>query len=377
MELLPEYQSAAFVSNGVLESSAIGLGQRFDHYDDFTSEEVHWPGTDPTFERFAGATTDAVLDWLESSRDPQRPLLLWVHYMDPHGPYAPPDPWEGHFEHEGLRPVEPQRIKPYQRDATVKDALDYVDRYDEEIAYADAEIGRLLEGFAQVSELERAMIVLTADHGEVMMERRVWFRHRYHVFEEIIRVPLLIRGPGMSPGRRTTAVSVIDLVPTILSHAGERIPKDLPGRDLHAREAHVDRVLFAEATTEKGQWRAAIQGGAKFVEFFAIGEREPTRRAAFDLALDPEEQRPVRGPQDHPVSEALRALGERDPDPGGLPVSNPLPGRRLSGPKTAPGPDKRGRAMLRALGYLEDESPETLEDTPSGKSPVEPDPEAD
>src|SRR6185369_13088391 len=98
--------------------------------------------------------------------DATRPLFLVVHYIDPHGPYDAPPPWFGTFDHEGRSDVPPQRIPAYQRRPGITDGLFYVDRYDEEVAYADAEIGRLLDGYARLHPMDRTLVVVTADHGE-------------------------------------------------------------------------------------------------------------------------------------------------------------------------------------------------------------------
>ncbi len=145
---LPDrYQSAAFVSNAVLTDESLGIARRFDHYDDFVDER------EPNllaFERNASRTTDAALSWLREERDPRRPLFLWIHYIDPHGPYRPPTKAGPRFSHEGERPLESERVHRFQLEPGVTDALDYVDRYDEEVAYVDAQVGRLLEGYARL-----------------------------------------------------------------------------------------------------------------------------------------------------------------------------------------------------------------------------------
>ncbi len=109
------YRTAAFVSSFVLDPR-FGLGQGFETYD-ARLEASRAAAFDGQSERSAGAVTDAALAWLDASRDDARPFFLWVHYYDPHDPYAPPEPWASRF------PGRP---------------------YDGEISYVDAELGRLL-----------------------------------------------------------------------------------------------------------------------------------------------------------------------------------------------------------------------------------------
>ncbi len=126
------YLTAAVVSNMVLTDEALGLADRFDHYDDFVDEAS--PGW-KVYERRASRTTDAALAWLVERQPADHRHLLWVHYIDPHGPYAPPPDAPVDFTHD-----EPLRIdlKKLQRGHLVigvgDDGREYLDRYDEEIA---------------------------------------------------------------------------------------------------------------------------------------------------------------------------------------------------------------------------------------------------
>ena len=110
---LPEnYQTAAFVSSIVLSEEAIGMADRFDHYDDFVDEQE---SSREIWERSAARTTEAALAWLRDVRDPDRPVFLWVHYIDPHAPYRPPSEWEKRFEGTRTKPVEPSVVGAFDR----------------------------------------------------------------------------------------------------------------------------------------------------------------------------------------------------------------------------------------------------------------------
>jgi arylsulfatase A-like enzyme len=352
-DLLPvAYQTAAFVSNIVLTDEAMGIARYFDHYDDHVDElKPIWK----VFERGASRTTDAALLWIAEHRDPKRPLFLWVHYIDPHDPYRAPSPENASFEHEGFVKFEPKRVYPHQLESGVDDALDYVDRYDEEIAHMDAAVGRLLTGYGVRRELDEALLIFAADHGESMIEHKYWFTHGYQVYEEIIRIPLMIRGSGVEPGRRDALVSGIDLVPTILRFAGVRPDVALDGIALQRRAAiPEDRIVFAEGDPGKYLLRAAIRGDQKWVAQAQAGERRTQSHRYYDLGADPAEQNPQRwDPLD--LEEAPRALidlFDRDPDPGGLPQDFPA-GLRIDAPKVAPRADAETIERLRALGYVE------------------------
>ncbi len=348
--LPPAYQSAAFVSNLVLTDEAMGLARHFDHFDDFVDERE---SKRLVFERSARRTTDAVLRWIREERDPARPLFLWVHYIDPHGPYAPPDDWPLTFHHQSPAPVDTERILPYQRIPGEVDGLVYVDRYDEEIAYTDAQIGRLLDAYARTRHAAGALLIFTADHGESMMEHEKWFAHSYQVYEEIVRVPLAIRGPGVAPGIRSASVSTIDLAPTILAFAGTLVPGHLPGVDLESAGASgPQRVVFVEATDHPWQWRAAIQGKRKWIVRVERGTGRIDDRRYYDLRTDPRELQPGDWPEADPAAAQLISLAKEDRDPGGLPAQY-RKGLRLQAPKVSPRASDDALERLRALGYAD------------------------
>jgi arylsulfatase len=353
-ELLPPaYVSAAFVANVVLSDDALGIASRFDHYDDRV-DEMATRGMDgrPIWERRASRTTDAALRWLRQASDPDRPLFLWVHYIDPHSPYAAPDP-PRRFDHAEPLLVSADRLRLRPKGNGKVDALDRVDAYDEEIAYADAEIGRLLEGFAASRPIDDALLVFTADHGESMMEHEVWFAHGYHVYEEIIRVPLALRGPGVTPGRFAVPVSGVDVVPTILAFAGVETQGALRGADLR-RPAAIppDRTILAEATSISnlfGHWRTAIRGSSKWMAGTRYGDREVVHRIYYDLETDSAELQPEPWPAQMGGALALLELAGADPDPGGVPEN----ARRGGAPKVSPRATHEQLEKLRALGYVE------------------------
>lgn len=350
-DLLPPcYQSAAFVSNPVLTGEALGIARRFDHYDDFVDHRELDGVT--FFERDAGPTTDAALAWLAGLRDRQRSLFLWVHYMDPHGPYRPPPAWARSFHHDEPLPVVREKIPAYQLQPGITDAREYVDLYDEEIAYLDAEIGRLLAGYAALFDLDEALVLFTADHGEVLMERQEWFRHGHQVYEELARVPLAVRAPGVVPGVRDEITSGVDVAPTVLRFAGAEPPRRLPGVDLVSGEGlGPERIAFVEALDGGSQWRAALQGEGKWVAAVSA-RRDLFARRFYDLASDPGERRRRPWPPGA-AARRLEALVGADPDPGGLPDTPEL-GAPLSRPKVSPRADPEALKALRALGYVGD-----------------------
>ncbi len=190
-----------------------------------------------------------------------RPLFLWVHFFEPHEPYV------GHPEHDFGRAD--------------------IDRYDSEIAAVDDGIGQIVEHI----RLRRpgAVFVVTADHGEEFGEHG----GRYHgttVYEEQVRVPLVIAGDGVVPGKVAAVVQTIDLLPTVLSAFGIPRPPRVRGRDLGPLLAGKDRDASGFAFAETDDYALAASGTERLVCI-----RKVSACALYDVASDPLEVRDRSG----------------------------------------------------------------------------------
>ena len=323
------YETCAVVSNPVLATDFCRLDAHFAFFDDEPDEEESKREL-PT--RSAGPTTDAALTWLAARRDAGKPHFLYVHYFEPHGPYTPPPDKPVDFTHQAERPVPRDRIPEYQRIPGVLDGLEYVDLYDEEIAYLDREVARLLASYAKMYPLENALVIFSSDHGESLMDHERWFRHSYQVYEELIRVPLVVLGPGFGQARVRTPVSIVDIAPTMLCAAGVPIPKELQGEALTLTPRQ-GRFIFSES-----QWElcCAVRGEQKWL---AVIKEGGSRMAGwYDLAQDPQEKRLLKFTYD--VPEVLRFFEETFTPRG---KAAPVVPEEVNGKK---------REVLEALGYL-------------------------
>jgi arylsulfatase A-like enzyme len=343
-DLLPDtWQTAAFVSNVVLTDEALGIARCFDEYDDYVDEregphrKIH--------ERRASRTTDAAIRWLRESWSPDRSIFMWVHYVDPHGPYRAPPDADVDFEHEGRALFDPARMPFYSR-AGVSDGLEYIDRYDEEIAYTDREIGRLLDEWDELVG-SGGLVALTSDHGETMMNREVWFDHGYHVWEEMILVPLLMRGEGIEPGRIETLVSLVDILPTLLGRAEVEAPAGLHGVDLLAGDVDPERIAYSEAH----EWVTAIRGQRKWmVRVTPRGILLNKTARVYDLATDPQEEAGTRWRNEDPGAHWLREHADTLRRAG---VDEVEMGFERHTPKVSPRVTPQQIEKLRGLGYIE------------------------
>ncbi len=226
--LAERFAEAGWATIGVTRSGVTSERENFDRgFDRFVSGRAASPVT-----RTALA--------LVAEADDDRPLFLWVHYLDPHFPYRPPDdltPQDGAACLALADAVRARRLRhrwlTHDRGGVASAARDSCLRlYDGEIAHVDREIGRLLEGLDAFGRLDGAFLVLTSDHGEHLGEAGLFYEHGPSLHEAGLRVPLVVAGPGIAPAAHDTLVRLEDLAPTLLALV-ELPPLEQPdGRDL-------------------------------------------------------------------------------------------------------------------------------------------------
>jgi arylsulfatase A-like enzyme len=177
--------------------------------------------------------------WLASIG--QRPFFLWLHLMDPHSPYYPPN--EAFRELTG-KDVEPERARYlneyWNRGDLALSGLrrkrdEVIQLYDAGIRWMDCQIARLVESLKQSRLWDDCVFALTADHGEEFLEHGGRYHAPVHLSEEIVRVPLLIRVPGKRGAKvPPSPMSHLHLAPTLLDMVGVQSPPAFQGRSLWA-----------------------------------------------------------------------------------------------------------------------------------------------
>jgi arylsulfatase A-like enzyme len=227
------YETVATVDNPNVASS-LGYARGFDRYRETWEETALATEMDRT-----RAITEDGVRFLGEAR-PERPFLLWLHYVNPHAPYEPPAPWDTAFvdasapRGPALPPVEGFHggvPKPWAKPG--KSLGWYVSQYDGEIAAVDAEVGRLVQALDASAVRDRTLVVLTSDHGESLGEHGYYFDHGENLFDPSVRIPLIVAGPEVAEGRRTEVLATtLDLVPTILDALKVSYPPDLAGESL-------------------------------------------------------------------------------------------------------------------------------------------------
>jgi len=342
------YATGAAIGAFVLDHR-FGLARGFDHYDDALAGGREG-GRFSYAERDARAVTDAALAWLEAQ---QGPFFLWVHYYDPHAPYAPP----------GFDPTLARRAP-----------------YDAELEFVDGELGRLLDRLGELGHADRTLVVVAGDHGEALWEHGE-ISHGLFVYEATLRVPLLVRFPdGRHAGTVVREpVALVDVLPSVLGWLGLPAPTGLDGQPLPLAELEPPEAGAAQSG-EPGPGAAAQAGPRPFYfenlapaedfgwsALFGIVQGdlkwiEAPRPELYDVAADPHEARDLHGER---AAEAALLRGRL----AGLAAE--LSGRGSF--ETAPAEvGEAERARLRALGYLPGPAAGTgggAEQAPGGADP--------
>ncbi|HJS58045.1 MAG TPA: sulfatase, partial [Vicinamibacteria bacterium] len=257
------FRTAAFVSSIVLSKQS-GLDRGFETY----SDEFEAEGDDARFlntiQKRGDETLGDAIRWLEGVPKERR-AFLWLHLYDPHDPYEPPEPYASRY---AGRP------------------------YDGEVAWTDELIGRLDTALERIGRRREALLVITSDHGEGLGEHNEG-AHGFFVYQATLRVPLIVRGPGVQPGSRLAVTARgVDLLPTLLEMldveppAGATLAGRSLARALRGHESPREETAYAESLLPLlhfgwSDLRTIREGRFKYVE--------APRPELYDLAEDPGE----------------------------------------------------------------------------------------
>ncbi len=264
-------------SNWTLKAPLCGLARGFDTYED-SFHKKRWGFLKS--ERYADEVAKIAVEFL-TKRDPDKPFFAWIHFSDPHAPYK--------FH---------KKFNPGDRDLRkLSDDEDTRARYDSEVAYADHNIQKVLDAIP-----ENTYVLFVADHGESLHEHD-YLGHGRRIYQTGLHIPLMVRGPGIAPGRTVAPARGVDIAPTILGLAGLSRPDGMLGLDLLNDPVPDDRVRVVETyggavpkipgakalmASRPPMRQGVISGNWKLI----IGGPETE---LFNLADDPEELNNVAG----------------------------------------------------------------------------------
>ncbi|MGH2347002.1 MAG: sulfatase family protein [Chloroflexota bacterium] len=303
VRLLPEILR----EHGYTTVAVDSMGRHFERgLDQYHSYE--WDRSDPLVLRKAETVNAKALPVIEKLCADTRPFYLFLHYWDPHTPYLPPPAYRKRFY---PRDADPYDINNHSMDEAwnwepfkwyfhswmpgVTDAEYVINLYDGETASMDHHLRAIFRALEPVRN--ETLVIITADHGEVLNEQKGYFDH-HGLYEGNVHVPLILYWPGKLPaGRRVPGfVQNLDLAPTLLELAGIPDRDGMEGLSLlptafGLRDRNYDELYFSEATWEVK--RAVRSGRWKLIDSIEPDRHGRPLQELFDLDADPTEQHNV------------------------------------------------------------------------------------
>jgi choline-sulfatase len=265
-------------------------------------------------------TTARFIELLSARENVEKQFFAWTHYMDPH--------------HEYVEHAESPDFGNSPRDA-----------YHNEVHFTDRHIGKFLDWAEKQPWWERTALIVSSDHGEAFGEHRM-VQHAHELWDELLRVPLMIRVPGLEPRRVATPHTHLELAPTIMELMGTETNMAFESRslvpELEGAVAGAPKAMAFELTADNVQEarRAVISGGYKLIRF---GGGRGQREALFDLEKDPFEKNDLARSDPARLEQMRGVLEETFAK---IPSVAPYGGMKLKGGGTANGPMKPTIASL-------------------------------
>ena len=278
------YRTAGFSGNAVA-SKTFGLDQGYEEFFQIWERDDYTGHGDSVLVAFR--------DWLGGVGEDR--FFAYVHFREPHFPYNPPAPFDTKFGTSDLFPegmadwpvVEALNMQAASGTAPTREVLERVRAlYEGNFAYVDDLIGQLMSCLEDQGLDDDTVVIVTADHGEALFEHG-YIGHNTQLYEESIRVPLMVKLPGQLPRRVDDIVELIDLAPTILELAGVHVPESMQGRSLLHPDA--DRVAFTRTVWQRAHYSARND------RYKLIWDSRTGVTELYDLESDPGEAQNIYG----------------------------------------------------------------------------------
>ncbi len=294
-------------------SKQYGFGHGFDG---------HWYRYDARAE----PVTERAISFLRERGD--RDFFLFLHYYDPHWHYDPPPPYDRTFDpdYSGVASGVWWEFKKETADSIdPRDLRHILALYDGEILYADRQLGRLFGVMREMGIFDKSLVVVTSDHGEEFLEHGGW-EHQKTLYEEVLRIPLLMKLPGSEgAGRRVSQqVSLVDVPPTILENMGLPAVAGFQGRSLlglirgsekssddpDGPDGPADKVWSETQHTVDDSHKLAMRQGGNGKKLIVSRHHDGSEGSIelYDLAKDPRERNDLVAGEPSWVERALEQV---------------------------------------------------------------------
>ncbi len=291
-----DYKTSAFHSNPLL-SRIFGYKDGFDSfYDDLFLKSFPLSGSLKWFlnriRRLirpvpylpASKLNKKAIKWLKKTSSP---WFLWLHYMDPHGPYQ---------IHQGfpfLNRIKAERVwrKAHKtpEKLTQREKEQLKEGYRKEVEYTDKQIGKLLDKLKKENKLKETIIIVTADHGEGFGDHG-FYSHPHYLYDELLRVPLFVSTPGIEKKIVSSPVSLVNLVPTILELANLKSNESFDGKSLSPLIKKGDKNCLQEYIISESEFDPFI-GTIRGKKWKFIKNGKEDKEELYNLKKDPREKR--------------------------------------------------------------------------------------
>ena len=256
----------------------------------------------------ADVMVDHARDWLTGIKG--QPFFLWLHLMDPHSPYYPRREALEMMQQDSLDASRARYLNSYWNRGDLgasrlrRHSNEVIALYDAGIRWVDAQVARLVETLRGLGVWENCVMALTADHGEEFLDHGGRYHPPSRVSEELVRVPLLLRAPGLSAGSVNAPFSLLHLAPTLLDLAEVPAPGSFRGRSHAAlldaggsgeNDAVIESISGCKnpfVVEDRLQPRLLAVREARYkmvLDFHSAQEQEQL----YDLDADPGEERPL------------------------------------------------------------------------------------
>lgn len=225
--------------------------------------------------------------WVKYNKE--KPFMLWLDYFDPHEPWDPPEPYASMYNPGYTGPLMPMPKGGKITDISEAELNHILAQYKGNITQVDVEFGKLMEMLDRFGVAENTLVILTSDHGEPFGDHGTMRKSGVPVYEELARIPLIMRKPGQIPenARIDALVQDVDIAPTILELAGTRFPKSINGSSL------VPLLKGEQASIRKYAFNGAFQLRSSILDkrWKLIDNQGEKKNELYDLDSDPKEKK--------------------------------------------------------------------------------------
>lgn len=330
---------------------------RFDeHFDSFYTVQTYKMNFDEKWNIKKGESkinianiNHRVIKWIKENR--RKRFFLWVHYLDPHNPMNPPLLYKKMFINDNLSKTQinvPISNDDYfgrdgiphllaKANSYITDLNYYISIYDGAIRYTDDLVGELVENFKKMNLDKKTLFIISSDHGEGLGEHNFYFTHGTYLYDELIKVPLIIKFDKLTPKGKTivTQVQHIDIAPTILQILGIRKPRSMVGlsliplikeKDIYAAP-YAFSFLGGKGSIRNNEWKLIYNEDGGY-ELYNL-KKDPTEKNNL-VSLEKEEFENLKEKLDNYMNQ-LEELNAR---------------------RTKPVLEEKQKERLKSLGYL-------------------------